>query len=174
MFQHAALVAYDLRRLASALLGQRRRKGKGSALPPSPQRIAEARHWRRHPLDDASCALVASSTMVTLMFYALNAVTKGGMIEGGREGRPDWLSALLHQGNVAVAFVELVLASLYARTEDSGGTADKYKIKCGFGMKRERGRLLLSGIGFGVRAENSFSLVCVITFFLTPSSNTPY
>lgn len=89
----------DLRRLARGWTGSSRARP-GGAKP----------HW----LDTFSAAMVGSATTVSVMFYALDALTskRGGMTEGSKSARPEWLSASVHQGNSIFAWTDLLLASL--------------------------------------------------------------
>ena len=59
--------------------------------------------------DDLSCALFGLANAVTIMFYTLEATTKG-MVEGGVIERPPWLGFAVHVSNSIFAWTDLLLA----------------------------------------------------------------
>lgn len=59
--------------------------------------------------DDLSCALFGLANAVTIMFYTLEATTKG-MVEGGVIERPPWLGFAVHVSNSILAWSDLLLA----------------------------------------------------------------
>lgn len=59
--------------------------------------------------DDLSCALFGLANVVTIMFYTLEATTKG-MVEGGKIARPPWLGFAVHVSNSITAWLDLFLA----------------------------------------------------------------
>ena len=59
--------------------------------------------------DDLSCALFGLANAVTIMFYTLEATTKG-MVEGGIIERPPWLGFAVHVSNSILAWSDLLLA----------------------------------------------------------------
>lgn len=59
--------------------------------------------------DDLSCALFGLANAVTIMFYTLEATTKG-MVEGGVIERPPWLGFAVHVSNSLFAWSDLLLA----------------------------------------------------------------
>ena len=59
--------------------------------------------------DDLACALFSMANVVTIMFYTLEATTKG-MVEGGRIERPPWLGFAVHVSNSITAWLDLLLS----------------------------------------------------------------